>query len=107
MDNAQSDSNKGGMTLIKGVAIYLALSCFMGMIGVAGEKHEWISPGIIIGTYFACGFVLNRVVLRGLVEWHPVYNTLSNVSRSKLQTFFLWPWSYPVLFFKLAVVKIL
>jgi len=107
MDNAQSDSNKGGMTLMKGVGIYLAVLFLMGLFAVAAGKFEWITPGIFIGAYFACGFLLNRVVLRGLVEWHPVYNTLSNVSRSKFQTFFLWPWSYPVLFFQLAVVKIL
>lgn len=51
------------------------------------------------------GFALNRIVLRGLIEWHPVYNTLGNVSRAKLGMMLLWPIRYPVLFFQLLVSK--
>jgi len=67
----------------------------------------WFPAIIALGAYFAFGFYLNRVVLRGLIEWHPLYNYVENVSRAKLAYFLLWPLTYPVLFFQLAVDKVL
>lgn len=76
------------------------------LIKLAANAHSF--PVIIVwGVYFAFGFYLNRVVLRGLIEWHPLYNYVENVSRAKLLYFFLWPLTYPVLFFQLAVNKVL
>jgi len=40
-----------------------------------------------------------------LIEWHPVYNTLENVSSAKLSTMAFWILAYPKLFFQLLVTK--
>jgi hypothetical protein len=102
------------MTLGKGIGIYIALlvgwiflsPLFIVVAGSIGNDTS-VKVAIIffLLTYFICGFVMNRVVLRGLIEWHPVYNTIENVSRSKLRYIFFWPIAYPILFFQLAVVK--
>lgn len=57
--------------------------------------------------YFGAGIYLNRVVLRKIIEWHPVYNTLDNVVSGKLFYFALWPLAYIRLFFQLGINKIL
>jgi uncharacterized membrane protein len=99
------------MTLGKGIGIYMALLVGWLVLGslfgvVAGSLgNDAIGKNFFFLTYFICGFVMNRVVLRGLIEWHPVYNTLYNVSRSKLKYLIFWPIAYPILFFRLAVVK--
>lgn len=67
----------------------------------------WFPAIIAWGAYFAFGFYLNRVVLRGLIDWHPIYNYVENVAKAKLAYFLLWPLTYPVLFFQLAVDKML
>jgi hypothetical protein len=67
----------------------------------------WRWPDLHLVSYFVAGFYLNRRVLRRLVVWHPNFDTLKNVSSSKLGAFLFWPLSYPVLFFKMAVVKVL
>jgi len=56
-------------------------------------------------AYVACGIYLNRTVLRRIIVWHPVYNTVENVFKGKLYMLFLWPISYPILLLKLAVDK--
>jgi len=56
-------------------------------------------------AYLGAGIFLNRAVLRGLIKWHPVYNTIENVSRSKFRQMLLWPFSYPALFIQMGVAK--
>lgn len=58
-------------------------------------------------AYIVCGIYLNRIVLRRIIDWHPIYNTVENVYKGKLYMMFLWPISYPILFIKLAVDKFL
>jgi hypothetical protein len=55
--------------------------------------------------YIVGGVYLNRWVLRRIIIWHPIYDTVENVYKGKLQMFALWPISYPILLLKLAVVK--
>ena len=57
--------------------------------------------------YLAAGFHLNRTVLRQIVSWHPVYNTLENVSMIKLRYFLFWPVTYLALCFRLLINKVL
>lgn len=84
-------------------ALFLLLICLLMTVI---SKTTWF-PGIIgVVAYLAFGFMLNRLVLRRL-GWHPLYNTLYNVSREKLSAFLFWPLWYPVLFFRLFVNKVL
>ncbi|MBC3871424.1 hypothetical protein HV832_14310 [Undibacterium oligocarboniphilum] len=93
------------MTILKALGIYFGLLIGFFVLVELSFAFTWF-PGIIpLVSYFVCGFVLNRIVLRGLVEWHPVHNTVENVSSGKLNFLIFWPFAYPVLFFKLSVVK--
>ncbi|POZ60945.1 hypothetical protein C2I19_16230 [Chromobacterium alticapitis] len=91
------------MTLGKGFVIYVALLVVQMMLLLLTVKFDWF-PGVTLPfTYIGCGFLLNRLVLRGLIEWHPVYDTLQNVSSEKLGMLLVWPFRYPALFFQLLV----
>lgn len=107
MSDAENQQQQPGISLRKSIAIYAAfLAVFILMVQLA-VTTTWFSGIIAFIAYVAFGFVLNRVVLRGLIEWHPMYNTIENVSTAKLSSFALWPLSYASLFFKLAVNKML
>ena len=93
------------MTLGKAIGIYVGLLIGLVILIKMAGAFLWFPGAIPVIAYFVFGFVMNRVVLRGLIEWHPVYNTINNVSSAKLSSLIFWPFSYPVLFFKLAVVK--
>jgi len=93
------------MTVAKGFFIYLGLAAAMIALIQLATALSWF-PGLIpLAAYFVCGVLLNRLVLRGLIEWHPVYNTVANVSSGKLRSFLFWPFFYPALFFRLSVIK--
>ena len=102
-----NDSEQRPVSLGEAIVTYgLFIFGLVLLIKVAANVHGF--PVVIAwGAYFAFGFYLNRIVLRGLIEWHPLYNYVENVSRAKLSYFFLWPLTYPVLFFQLAVNKVL
>jgi hypothetical protein len=105
MSDGEVQTQVAQMTVGKGIGIYAAL--LVGLIVLrmlAGFVSE--SPGVIaFFAYFVFGFVMNRVVLRGLIEWHPVHKTIENVYSTKLRFLIFWPIAYPVLFFKLGVIK--
>lgn len=63
--------------------------------------------GLLCVAYLAIGVALNRLVLRRLVEWHPMHNTLGNVANAKLGAVLFWPLSYLFLFVSLAINKLL
>ena len=93
------------MTTGKGILLYLG-GLFVFFVLIALSTSIQAFPGILAFVgYLAIGFMLNRVVLRGLIEWHPVYNTLENVSSAKLSTMAFWILAYPKLFFQLLVTK--
>ncbi|HDR9001892.1 TPA: hypothetical protein QDA99_001443 [Burkholderia vietnamiensis] len=97
--------NQGGMSLTRALGIYIA--CFFGLLllfSITHNVHEVPRSVGVIG-YVAEGIFLSRVVLRRLIEWHPMYNTIGNVASAKLSTIAFWPISYPILFFKLFVTK--
>ncbi|MDU3756561.1 MAG: hypothetical protein E7G34_24240 [Klebsiella pneumoniae] len=106
-----SDMETGGsvqsVSLRKSIGIYVLCIMIMMLLFNLGAKFTWF-PGIItLITYFLLGFLLNRIVLRRLIEWHPVYNTVANVSRAKLSAFLFWPLSYLFLFIRLIINKVL
>jgi hypothetical protein len=92
-----------GMTTGKGILLYLGSFGILIVLFYLAMKFDSFSGGIVFFGYFALGFFLNRIVLRGLIEWHPVYNTLDNVASGKLRMMLLWPVTYPALFFQLLV----
>lgn len=105
MSDAETQSAAPAMTTGKAIMIYAgAVAILFALIALTANFDA--IPGIVAWVgYFLLGFSLNRVVLRGLIEWHPVYNTLKNVASAKLWMLFLWPLKYPGLFFQLLVSK--
>lgn len=76
--------------------------CLVIFIGMC-----FLSELLAIIAYIAAGIYLNRRVLRKLIEWHPVHNTIDNVSSAKLGFFLLWPIRYFFLFMRLGITKVL
>ncbi len=64
-------------------------------------------PSLAFFFYPGAGIYLNRKVLRELIEWHPMHDTLSNVANAKLSAVIFWPISYFNLFFQLTINKVL
>jgi hypothetical protein len=95
------------VSLAEAAVTYLAFLAVFIILVKLTIAVDWF-PGIIAwAAYLAFGIYLNRVVLRGLIEWHHMFNYLENVSRAKLGFFFFWPFEYPILFFQIAVNKAL
>jgi hypothetical protein len=91
-------------------AIFRWLACGFALMAVAGPIGKYDQDfGVFIAIvgYLATGYYLNRTVLSRLVEWHPHFNTVANVSSSKLRFFVAWPIEYAKLFFSLIVNKVL
>ncbi len=57
--------------------------------------------------YIGIGIAMSRVVMRQLVQWHPMYDTLYNVTSAKLWMAVLWPLQMGSLLFRLTVNKVL
>ena len=92
---------QSSMTLLK------ACGYFAAAIGI---HIVWIKiwpDATVLLPYFVSGFVMSRIVMRGLIEWHPTYNTLENVVSDKLKMFALWPLQMPMLLLKLMFNKVL
>lgn len=81
--------------------VYLAaLGLWLGTLSLS-----WGSVAVI--AYLTAGFVMTRVVMRGLIEFHPVHNTIANVFSAKIWMFLLWPIQMLVLLLKLSVNRVL
>lgn len=96
------------MRLRDGIALYAACVAFLvALVALTIALDSWDCLGVTFIAYFVLGFVLNRKCLRGLVDFHPMENTVSNVAGAKLKFLIFWPISYGVLLCMLAVDRIL
>lgn len=57
--------------------------------------------------YIVIGIAMSRVMMRRLIQWHPMYDTLYNVTSAKLWMAVLWPLQMGSLLFRLTVNKVL
>lgn len=107
MNNTQGQAAGTSMTWWKAASIYGALlAMWLGMWKLAIDT-QWFPNGALIAFHLFAGFVLNRVVMRGLIQWHPHHATLRRVTTAKLYAFFLWPLTYGLLLVRLAVDAVL
>lgn len=90
------------MRLRYAILFYAAGCLLMYLAYVLG-----MGGGVMVLLYLAIGVALNRLVLRRLVEWHPMHNTLGEVANAKLSSVLFWPLSYLFLFCSLAINKLL
>jgi hypothetical protein len=98
-DGCSEEGLQGSVSMTLGMAWIIYFVALLIWVGVA------FIPKLPLGTlvYLACGFVMTRYVMRGVMEFHPVYNTVANVFSAKIWMFLLWPLSMLILLFKLTV----
>lgn len=97
-DAAQGNSPQ--MPLLMAWASYFGSVIALALLGK-------LSVGVGIGLYLVIGFVMTRIVMPRLIQWHPMYDTLYNVTSAKLWMFVLWPFQMISLLFRLTINKIL
>jgi len=68
---------------------------------------SWMPIWFMPLMYVVIGCVLNRVVLRRLVEFHPLYNTLGVVAKTKLVYVVFWPLAYAYLLVMVIIDRVL
>ena len=105
MSNDSLSSAPAEMPLAKAWGYYficLGACVFAGLI-----LFEFNVLWLLVIPYFIFGVLLSRSVLRNLVRFHPIYNTLSNVSSTKVTAVVAWPIFYVATLLKLAIVKYL
>ena len=86
-----------------GVAWLIYLGAMLLWIGSLLMPYGTVTGLITIVLYIGFGFVMTRYVMRDLIEFHPMYNTVANVFSAKIWMFLLWPIQMLVLLFKLTV----
>ncbi len=96
MEAEQSKNNPISM----GLAFVIWLGLLLLFVLTLFARWQ-LAPIVWVGA----GIYLNRTVLRGLIGWHPIYDTLDNVAGEKFKMLLLWPLAYPTLFIKLLVAK--
>ncbi|MFP3637769.1 hypothetical protein [Paraburkholderia sp. SIMBA_054] len=106
MSIASDDAIKGAsglMSLGKAFGYYAGAIAALIVGAIAASMTKM--PLVYFFVYFGCGVFLNRTVLRNLITYHPVYNTLDNVYSTKIRALIFWPIAYLALLFKIAVVR--
>jgi len=83
------------------------VAAFVLLVAIASKFDSSMFGTLAFFFYFGAGIYLNRGVLRRIIEWHPMYSTLHNVTSAKLQYFFLWPITYFFLFIRLGINRLL
>lgn len=91
-EESSSGMSLGTAWMIYGVAVVVLLCTFVLPVGPA-----------FLPIYLVTGFVMTRFVMRGIMEFHPVYSTIANVFSAKIWMFLLWPLQMGILLIKLTV----
>lgn len=107
MEDQANDGEVCPLSLWKAWGYYWAgFLIFFGVsfILVSHNKFWFFYRGMPV-IYLLIGFLMNRLVLRRLIGWHPVHATINNISTEKFVSFIFWPMKYPLLFFQLHIIK--
>ena len=110
----EKTNEQAEMTMGKAFVYYMvSLAALIGFwwlmygfvtLGRLDAEAKWPFIPLLL-FYFGIGIYLGKVVLNRLIEWHPVYNTVSNVASAKIKQIIFWPISYPLLLANLFVNK--
>ena len=102
------DPNDRKIGILQGIKSYAIALAMFALACVLAWNFDWPGEGIsMVALYLGIGVWLGRSVFNRMIEWHPVYNTLENVSRVKLNFIGGWIFYYPFLFWRLWVAKVL
>lgn len=108
LDSSEINNQQQSMRLRMAIAhwaVCLVINIFL--VGLFLPFDTTIAGYVGCIFYFCAGIYLNRTVLRKIIEWHPIYNTLHDVSSGKLRFFIFWPIQYFGLFVRLCIDKVL
>lgn len=107
MDQSGAQTNQESMRLRDAFKIWaICLGAFIFAVVLTVTVSSFFLNLAVFG-YFVIGAYLSRTVLRRIIEWHPMYNTLDNVFSEKIWMFMFWPIKYFTLFIKLGIIKAL
>jgi len=109
MDSQDVSDKQQSMSLRSAFLRWLiCLGVFIFLVSLDSQANEPSRyGGLALFFYIGAGFYLSRSVLRRIVEWHPMYNTLHNVTSGKIKFFLFWPIAYFFLFMRLGINKML
>jgi hypothetical protein len=102
-DAQATEEVHGGIAPLKLRYAFLYYVASLGVTALAVVVYPALTPFV----YLICGFVMTKVVMSRLIEWHPVYNTLHNQVSAKLGMVALWPFQMLSLLFKLGINRAL
>jgi len=69
----------------------LAWLIYLGAVGFLGLCFQFGWTNAFGYGYMVTGFVMTSLVMRRIADFHPMYNTLSNVVAQKVLMFVAWP----------------
>ncbi len=107
MDSSEATNEQGMQLRVAFMHWAGCLGAFTLLVVLALSFSISIFGNLAFFFYLGAGFYLSRAVLRRIIEWHPMYNTLYNVTSGKLKFFLFWPIAYFFLFVRLSINKVL
>lgn len=108
MDSPEVANEQHAPSLLVAIAQWGGcLATLILLVGLASSFNSVMLDNLVFIFYLVAGFYLSRAVLRRVVEWHPTYSTLYNVTSAKFNYFLFWPIAYVFLFVRLAINKVL
>lgn len=112
LESAEPQADAVGLTgdgpsSVEPMRLRVAWAAYAGSAGLLTVlvALQWFLAAFHV--YLVLGFVMTRFVLRRLVEFHPVHDTINNAYSMKVRMFFLWPLSMLTLLMRLSVNKVL
>lgn len=84
-----------------------AWGIYAGSLALAGLFASLKWYGWLFLLYMAIGAVMSRVVMRQLVDFHPMYHTVAVEFSTKIRMVLFWPLQMFGLLFKLTANRIL
>ena len=102
-EKSKPASQSGVMPLMTALGYY-GIAWAVLIVGILAASLTK-APLFTMSAYIGAGVFLNRTVLRNLIQWHPMYNTLDNVFKAKIVHVLFWPLSYMSLIVKIALVR--
>jgi len=89
------------MTLTQAWGIYAAGIAALALVCA----FQWYAA--LLWVYPTIGVVMSRVVMRQIVEFHPMYHTVAVEFSTKVRMVLFWPLQMFGLLFKLSVNRVL
>jgi hypothetical protein len=108
MNGEMQRAEKGGLSKAFGAYVF-----WMAMLVILMAKGAYViddankTGALFFLIYFSGAYHLTKKVLPRIIQWHPVYDTLWNVTSAKLRIFLFWPIAFIQILFRLLVDKAL